>query len=216
MEKFEQLAQSTEVKTIEKSPFAEVSGQETVEKEKILAAEKKITGALVESTPGAEQAPGWIKEVSKKVADAWFDPKSFESQETYEKLGVRLFKKFMPSSGDYVYRLVWKKMLGFSDQVKLGDIESLKNAEYNARLCETAHVSFFALGMGVIAAQLADGNMTGAIYISALNTLMNVYPIMVQRYNHIRFKRNLDKMENRNARIHTTDPEEQGVIEVEN
>lgn len=172
------------------------SEQERLEQEEILAAERKITDALVESIPEAEQAPAWIKETSKKIADAWFDPKSFESQDAYEKIGVRTFKKFMPTSGDYVYRYVWKK-IGAPDWVKPGDIESLKRMQVFTRVYETIHVSFLAIGAGVMVSQLSEGNMNAAAFTAAISTLINVYPIMVQRYNRLRLYRNINKMEER-------------------
>lgn len=192
MEKSEQPQQP--IKQGGETPVVNLSEQEKLEQQKILEAEKKITDALVESTPEAEQAPDWLKETSKKIADAWFDPKSFESQETYEKIGIRTFKKFMPSCGDYVYRYVWKKF-GASDWVKPGDIESLKRMQFFTRVYETVHVSFLALGVGVIASQLSEGNVNSAAFAAVINTLVNVYPIMVQRYNRLRLYRNINKME---------------------
>lgn len=198
MEKFEQPQQPISPDEGEITP-TNPNEQERLEQEEIIAAEKKITDALVESTPEAEHAPAWLKETSKKIADAWFDPKSFESQETYEKIGVRIFKKFMPSSGDYVYRYVWKKF-GAPDWVKPGNIDSLKNMQFFTRVYETIHVSFLALGAGVMASQLSAGNINAAAFTAALNTLVNVYPIMVQRYNRLRLYRNINKMEERNAK----------------
>ena|SRR3989344_6845578 len=163
----------------------------------IFKAEKKITDVVVADTPGAENAPSELKRASKELTDAWFDPKSFESERVYEALGVRTFKKYVPTSGDYVYRLVWKKYFNAPDHVKPGDLASLKEFLSGTKFNEAVHTGLFALTSTVIGVQMAEGNMNGATFMAAVNTLVNVYPIMVQRYNRLRTNRNISKMEER-------------------
>ncbi len=163
--------------------------------------------AIVQATPEAKKAPSWFRQVVKKVSDAWFEPKSFEQNpELYEKLGVRTYKKYMPTSGDLVCRLVWKRF-GAPDWVQHGSLNSLKNMEMFTRLYEVIHTTFLAVGATTMAAQLQAGQIEAAAFTAGLNTLVNVYPIMVQRYNRGRLYRTIHKMEEREQKAPQPNPE---------
>ncbi|KKQ08908.1 hypothetical protein A3E66_04680 [Candidatus Daviesbacteria bacterium RIFCSPHIGHO2_12_FULL_37_16] len=152
--------------------------------------------AIVQATPEAENAPSWFGQVVKRVSDAWFEPKSFEQNpEVYEKLGVRTYKKYVPTSGDLVRRLVWKRF-GDESWVK-GNVDSLKSMERFTRIYEGIHATFLGVGVATMAAQLQAGQIEGAAFTAGLNTLVNVYPIMTQRYNRSRLYRTIHKMEER-------------------
>lgn len=130
-----------------------------------------------------------INEAVRRVSDAWFSPKSFESEELYERLGIRTFKKYMPTSGDLVMRHVWRKTR------KVRGIDSLRRLERGTRLPEKLHlVGLFAFPIaGVLVDQIGWAN--------AINVVFNIYPIMLQRYNRIRYQGVLRRMESRAAGI---------------
>ena len=182
-----------------KKPKEEITPVDSPSGQDLLGTENELTDDLVESKPEAKQALVWLQKAITKIADAWFDPKSFESEEAYEQIGVRIFKRYMPSSGDYVFRHVWKKH-GSPDWVKHGDIESLKNMEFSTQMIETVHVCLFALYTDIMASQFAEGNINKATFLAVMNILVNVYPIMVQRYNRIRLYRAINNMEERNKK----------------
>jgi hypothetical protein len=162
-----------------------------------------INKAIEVSTPEAEKAPPWFREVVKKIADAWFDPKSFEQNpKLYEKLGVRTFKKYMPTSGDLVYRLVWKRF-GAGDQIE-PTLESMKSYEKYTRLYEGIHLTALGIGTATMTEQLLSGQIEGAVFTAAINTLVNVYPILLQRYNRSRLYKVINKMESREKNITPT------------
>jgi len=163
----------------------------TVNTPMITSAEK----AIIDSTFEDELPPNWFKEVMQKILDSWFDPKSFEKNPgLYEKLGVRLFKKYMPTSGDLIYRLVWKK-LGANDLVKPNDINSLRKFEYYTRVYESIHLTFLAIGSAVIAAELQANTIEATTFNMLLQIMLNIYPILVQRYNRGRLYSTINKME---------------------
>ena len=162
-----------------------------------------VDKAVEAATPETEKAPPWFKQVVKRIADAWFDPKSFEQNpELYEKLGVRTFKRYMPTSGDLVYRLVWKRF-GAEDLVK-PTLESMKDYEKYTRLYEGIHLTFLGLGAATMAAQLSSGQIEGAVFTAGINTLVNVYPILVQRYNRSRLYKAINRMESRGNNVTPT------------
>ncbi|MEW6687347.1 MAG: hypothetical protein AB1393_14275 [Candidatus Edwardsbacteria bacterium] len=153
--------------------------------------------SIIQATPEADMAPPWFRRVVKNVTDAWFDPKSFEKNpELYEKLGVRTFKKWMPITGDVVHRVFWKR-LGLGDFVQPNSIQSLKNYETFTRVYEGIHLTFLGLGCAQLASQVHAGQIDAALLTAGLNTLVNVYPIMVQRYNRSRLYNTIQKMESK-------------------
>ena len=171
--------------------------EDTLEGQKVTKLDSSTEQALSVDTPEAKKIPPWFKGVVKKVTDAWFDPKSFEQNpKVYEKLKVRVFKKYMPPSGDLVYRHVWKRF-GALDMVETGNLDSLKSMESFTRLYEGIHTTFLGIGAAILAHQLAEGQIKAATFTAGLNLLVNVYPIMVQRYNRSRLYRAIHKMESK-------------------
>lgn len=154
-----------------------------------------IQNALQETTKEIETPPKWFTKTADKILNAWFDPKSYESEEMYEKVGIKTFKKYIPTTGDLVNKYFWKK-IDPGDFVNKGE-SSLKNFETFTRVCETIHLSFFALMAGEAAVELATGNASAAAFTTGINILVNAYPIMLQRYNRIRLFRAINKFEDR-------------------
>src|SRR5258706_15766097 len=138
---------------------------------------------------------GWFRQAVTLIADAWFEPKSFEQYPgLYENLGVKEFKKYMPISGDLIYRLVWKKF-GELDMVKPHSLESLKTMENFTRFYEATHLAGFAVMSAEMGATFAHHDISGTLFLGLLNALANIYPIMVQRYNRIRLFKTIKRME---------------------
>lgn len=154
--------------------------------------------AIDEPGPESEKPPPWFRDTAAKIAAAWFDPKSFEEHPgLYEKLGVRTFKRFMPT-GDFFYMSAWKKLTGF-EMVTLQSPQTLRNMEIFTRVYEAIHLTGFAVMSTEIGIFLAHQDIKPAVVAGALNTLMNVYPIMVQRYNRARLYRVINKLEEKAA-----------------
>jgi len=146
-----------------------------------------------------ESPPAWFRDTVAKIADAWFDPKSFEEHTgLYEKLGVKTFKKYMPT-GDLFYLSAWKKLTGL-DAVQLNSPLSLKNMEVFTRVFETIHLVGFAVMSAEMGVFVSHQEVKSTVLASALNMLINVYPIMVQRYNRVRLYRTINQLNLRNIK----------------
>ena len=147
-----------------------------------------------ESSPDRETPPGWFKRTVdsalEKVAD-------FEARELYEKLGIRTFKKYLPTTGDLMCRYVWKKLLG--GNVVTGDLDSVEKLLSDVRRAELIHYVFLAGVTMTMYEEYQSGNMTGLAFTTALNVLVNAYPIMLLRYNKIRLKSLAQKISSRDT-----------------
>ena len=149
-----------------------------------------------EQPPIPPENPDIVSEppsLAKRALDAYFDPKPFESTGLYERLGVRRFKRYMPTSGDWVMRNVLRKSLLFD----IGDMDRtkrLQTLERFTRMFETIHLGMLAVGNTVFSDAVSNYETPGrAIGSLAWQLGAGVYPIMLQRYNRIRFNRATEK-----------------------
>ena len=125
-----------------------------------------------------------------KILNWYFTPKFFEKSGTlYKFLGVRIFKKFVPVTGDIAHRRTKTK------SIPNAATETLRKYEKVTRSYEMGHLIFFLwfaiipIWLMVTFATLGYPVSTlvyiGAIYF-IINLPLNVYPIIIQRYNRAR------------------------------
>lgn len=125
--------------------------------------------------------------------NSYFRPKKFEiyrQQTIYEFIGIRAYKKYLPTTGDIVRR--WRKTV----QIKLDRsqrINELYRYEKQTRAYEVRHIigtiGFVALFL------IIDKNLTvfDVAFLTTLNLYVNIYPVFLQRHNRIRVIRVLLK-----------------------
>ncbi len=134
-----------------------------------------------------------------KTVDLWFAPKPFESTQLYERLGVKTFKKYMPLTGDLMNRYVWSRVLTrFIPEYH--DVNILKQVEFFTRVYEGIHLTGGIIGTIILAHFLHADLVKDATVITAWNTLINIYPVMVQRYNRIRLLHAANRMSELSAK----------------
>ena len=118
----------------------------------------------------------------------YFQPKRFERAgdcRIYRLAGVRVFKRYVPTSGDLVSR--WRGISRIH-RADVGLLRALVRHERITRSYEVRHIfgalSMLAISWWAIAAH-GKGNW---IVLLAANALINGYPIILQRYNRIRLE----------------------------
>lgn len=123
----------------------------------------------------------------------YFEPKPFEMMgncRLYRLLGVRAFKRYLPTSGDLVTR---RRGISRIKRVEGGVAEGLRRYERITRSYEARHIfgglSMLAISWWSIAVH-GKGNWVALL---AANVSINGYPIMLQRYNRIRLQRALGR-----------------------
>ena len=115
----------------------------------------------------------------------------------YARLGARSYKKYVPTTGDLVTRLRGIKRLKI---VETGDRrEALENYMNLTLKWEWRHVisAVFLQAWALLA-----GTFLGMEHFwisSAINIFVNVYPIIVQRFNRVRLVRIIAKLQPNNA-----------------
>lgn len=119
------------------------------------------------------------------ILDLYFAPKFFEKNGLiYKLLGVHIFKRFLPTGGDIISRITKTRT------IENGKTETLKRYEKYTRIYEAIHLTAF---VGYIALIMINLSLYWVVMWVVLNLLINVYPIMVQRYNRGRIYKILQK-----------------------
>ena len=124
----------------------------------------------------------------------YFQPKGFETSgdgKVYRWLGIRYFKRYLPTSGDLVTRLRGKHRIGGGSD---GMLASLVRYERVTRQYEGRHI-FGAVSMLALSWWSIEvlGKGDWLILIGA-NIVINGYPIMLQRYNRARLHAAVSQM----------------------
>ena len=128
----------------------------------------------------------------------YFKPKVFEyygRSSIYIYIGINIFKKYLPTSGDLVYRYLGKRHLEFKSIEKN---RKLLKFEKQTRKWEFRHIIGmigFIIIAGVIDKQY---KLSDYIFVIILFLLLNIYPIVLQRHNRIRII-NVLKGQNQNT-----------------
>ena len=136
--------------------------------------------------------------VDEKVEN-WLQSKSFESEQFYERLGVKTFKNYR-NRADIVLGKLLKLKPVEEYRLQGSDVTALRRMEALTRRNEIFHLRWFFLGNTLAVLPLLDGNYVAAAFIAGINMLSDAYPIMMQRYNRIRLQRVISKKEQREQR----------------
>jgi glycosyl-4,4'-diaponeurosporenoate acyltransferase len=108
----------------------------------------------------------------------------------YEALGVKFFKRYLLPTEHLVRHSLGGKALR-GDQVHLrADLERLL---WETKRNETIHVLGFILFGVVLLVKSKDISIVEWFVFVAVNLYVNVYPILLQRYNRIRLNRLLKR-----------------------
>lgn len=118
-----------------------------------------------------------------------------ETPELYRRLGAAWYKKWVPTTGDFIRRKLHMKVGGL-DHTR-SRLDQLDDAIITSKVVESVHISMAAL-IEVMHVSSALNNNTLGLHVAAAGLQMatNIYPIMAQRYNRLRAYRTLGKIAN--------------------
>ncbi len=126
---------------------------------------------------------GGTRSFVQRLLDLWFAPKRAESPALYERLGVRLVKKYAPTGGDYFIRRYGIRIVDVR-----GNLDSLVHFEHYTRRLEAIHEIAF-LGFVGFSLWRALTHRTGWLnfgFAVVVYILLILSPAMLQRYNRLR------------------------------
>lgn len=130
-----------------------------------------------------------IKLTIRQYILRYFKPKGFEvyrGKIIYEWMGIRIYKKYVPTTGDLIRKRIKITQIKISDSDKL---EEIYKYERKTRNYEWRHI----LGaiLFILLTVMLDYKLSlfDWIFLPLLNLYLNIYPVFLQRYNRIRIIR---------------------------
>lgn len=117
----------------------------------------------------------------KKIWENYFKTNEIEkNNKIYRILGVPIFKRV-------VMKLVMSGKVSNYNLMEYS-IKGLKEYEYQTRNNEFKHLLFCILMLIITIGLLYIGDYVKAVVSLILNIVVNIYPILLQRYNRIRIE----------------------------
>jgi len=119
----------------------------------------------------------------ERVYDLWFAPKRFERTALYERLGVLLIKRYVPTGGDFFIRRYGIRIADIR-----GCLDSLIRFERLTRRLEAIHeVVFLAfLDFSLWRALMHQTTLFDLGFAMVVYIVLILSPAMLQRYNRLR------------------------------
>ncbi|MBU0667116.1 MAG: hypothetical protein ABIC91_03340 [Nanoarchaeota archaeon] len=158
--------------------------------------EEELYQEKTDSVYSGETKSFWQKigEGLNDLQESYFEPKLFEkSGKLYEILGIKLFGKYCPN-----YGTKFSSKDSLIEGRKKEDLQSFVNS---TKLLEGIHTFVLApIHTTLTMMSLADKDYSSAIVWGITNVIINLYPIMAQRYNRNRANRLLDMLDQREVR----------------
>ncbi len=122
--------------------------------------------------------------LKSKCDSGYYKTKDWENNgKIYEKFGIHLFRKMLVLIG-------WEKLNKKTNPVK-NDLESLLHLEYRTKQSELGHLIIFFIVLGFTIYVALKFSFRESLWLWILNIILNVYPILLQRYNRPRYQRAL-------------------------
>ncbi len=122
----------------------------------------------------------------EKLLEAWFAPKSFETPELYERLGIRTLKRYVPTGGDFFIQRYGVRIVKVQ-----ADLESMIHFEQLTRIQEAIHIFAF-LAFFIFSFLRWIHRKTpflDFLFAILVYVLLILSPAALQRYNRIRIYR---------------------------
>lgn len=160
-----------------------------------IASESNIESRLAPQTSAKYNFFGMTEKILyTKAANLYFTPKHFErwkDGQIYKYLNVDVLKKFVPTSGSHI-----NKLLHYHPIKDASDKDAALIAyQRSTRIFEAGHIAVFSLFAHDTMNALMCGNYKYALKLVVINATINVYPIMLQRYNRAKI---YNALENKN------------------
>ncbi len=122
--------------------------------------------------------------LKSKFDSGYYKTKDWENKgKIYENFGINIFRKLLVLVG-------WEKLNKKSNPVK-NDFEALVFLEYRTKQSEFGHLIIFFIVLGFNIYVALKFTFAESLWLLFLNVILNVYPILLQRYNRPRLQRAL-------------------------
>ncbi|MGA0560560.1 hypothetical protein ACO2Q8_28100 [Larkinella sp. VNQ87] len=122
-----------------------------------------------------------------KLDYRYFASYPFEKEgKLYNSLGVHVYRRFLRLVG-------WEKQSRMANPVKKA-LPALQQCERATRVSELGHTLIALIVLGITVFVAIKYSLAGTVWLLVFNVLLNIYPILVQRYNRPRYTRAIRRL----------------------
>jgi hypothetical protein len=119
------------------------------------------------------------------LASAYYNSKGWErSGKIYQQFGVNIFRKLLVLIG-------WEKLTRKSAPIEK-NTQALVTLHYETKKAELGHVIVLLIVLGFNVVVAFKFGVLKSLWLLLVNVLLNLYPILLQRYNRPRIARALN------------------------
>jgi hypothetical protein len=122
--------------------------------------------------------------LNSRLSSSYYNERQWERRgKIYELLGINLFRKVLVWIG-------WEKLNKKNNPVER-KTEALMNLHHQTKKSELGHAIVFPVVLGFSVYVALKFGVIRSFWLIALNILLNLYPVFLQRYNRPRIERAL-------------------------
>lgn len=131
--------------------------------------------------------------LKSELKSKYYSEKEWEKKgKIYESFGVNFFRKVLVWIG-------WEKLNKKANPVEK-NLKALLHLEYRTKQSELGHLIIFFIVMGFTINVAVTFGLLTSLWLFILNIVLNLYPIVLQRYNRPRLKRAIALSKSREER----------------
>lgn len=120
--------------------------------------------------------------LKSELTSTYYNDKTWELKgKIYESFGINFFRKLLVWIG-------WEKLNKKSNPVQK-NTKALLHLHYQTKQSELGHIIIFVIVMGFHIFVAFKFGILKSLWLLILNILLNLYPILLQRYNRPRIER---------------------------
>lgn len=124
----------------------------------------------------------FVEVLKSDFTSDYYKEKTWEHKgKIYEKFGINIFRKLLVLVG-------WEKLNKKANPVK-NSLDALIHLEYRTKQAELGHLIIFFIVLGFTVYVAIKYTFAKCLWLLFLNILLNLYPVLLQRYNRPRLQR---------------------------
>jgi len=123
-----------------------------------------------------------IEALDSQLTSSYFDDKKWEHKgKIYEYIGINFFRKVLVWIG-------WEKLNKKANPIKNSN-EALMRFYFQTKKSELGHAIIIPIVLGFNIFVAVNFSFSKSLWLLILNILLNLYPVLLQRYNRPRIQR---------------------------
>lgn len=126
----------------------------------------------------------FVETQTAALSSAYYAPREWERKgNVYEYVGIHLFRRLLVIIG-------WEKLNKKSNPIEK-NARTLEHNLLRTKKSELGHLIIFLIVVGISMLVITKGGLRDAMWLIIFNIVLNLYPVLLQRYNRPRIERAL-------------------------